>query len=519
MYRNEGDVVKETYFDVAIVGAGISGLYTALMLPASMKIGIFSKGGIQETNSYLAQGGVAASILKTGDCPAAHFEDTMKSGRNANKREAVVKLVSEAEETIHALESLGVQFDCDTAGNYLMGMEGAHSVARILRIGDYTGRSIMETLSNEVIKRENILWETAFTASSLIVNQGICYGIRGFQSGGEEVIYAKETILATGGIGNLYTYTSNNEGIDGSGIAMAIRAGVQMEGMRLTQFHPTVFFTPDLKGRQFLISEAVRGEGAVLRNQTRERFMCRYDRRLELAPRDVVSSAIEMEMKKTKSPFVYLDATHLDKWTLNTRFPTIYAFCQSQGILMERDLIPVAPRMHYFMGGIKTELNSRTSLQNLHAVGECACTGVHGRNRLASNSLLEALVYGKSAALDISRNMAERSRKMKDRHGQVDEKRVVKSEKTPVMVQPISHQIMLSSLKREMDTHMGINREKKSLLKLLSDIKEKRDRLDLGGKTLSSLEALMVDNALAVMESMIEDELTGGEQDESNHNR
>ena len=484
--------------DVVIVGAGLAGMYTALMLPDNLRILLVSKADVKETNSYLAQGGIAAAMIKENDSPEKHYEDTLKSGRYFNDPETVKILVAEAEENMHALENLGVGFDRDASGNYLMGMEGAHSVARILRIGDHTGRSIMEVLSERVEESENIVWIKPFFGVDLLMNEGIWTGIKGLLNGTSTEIYSNFTILATGGIGHLYSFTSNSSGIDGSGIAMAIRAGVKTAHMNRTQFHPTVFYTPELEGRQFLISEAVRGEGAILRNHTGERFMERYDERLELAPRDVVSSAIEKEMTLNGTNCVYLDVIHLSRTFLKERFPTIYAFCLTQGIQMDKDLIPVAPRLHYFMGGIQTDVVGRTSVEGLFAVGECAHTGVHGLNRLASNSLLEAVVFGKRIAREIE--------KVNPKKGKVLQAYAEKVQES------IPYNIKLETLKGWMDRYMGINRDPDELKTLYQKISKILDSSEV--VTEVRIENIRIYNALLIMQVMVSDaikELNGND--------
>ena len=494
--RNEGDDLKTYEADVVIIGAGIAGLYTALLLPQNMKILIVSKADGTKTNSYLAQGGIAASMIKICDSPQMHYEDTLKSGRYTNDPASVKVLVEEAEMNMHKLESFGVHFDRDQNGQYLMGMEGAHSVARILRIGDHTGKSVMEVLVERVKTSKNIRWETSFYASELLTDGKTCFGVQGYINQQYVSIFSKWTVLATGGIGHLYSFTSNALGIDGSGMAMAIRAGVKTAHMNLTQFHPTVFYTPNLEGRQFLISEAVRGEGAILRNQSGECFMAKYDDRMELAPRDVVSSAIEKEVARQSAPFVYLDVTHLSKAFLKERFPTIYEFCKTQGIIMEKDWIPVAPRLHYFMGGITTDLVGKTSLDALFAVGECAHTGVHGMNRLASNSLLEAVVFGRRIAMEIEKRDHDNESRFKGRL--VETLKIAKVDLDQTVLQGW------------MDTYMGINRnsvELEDLYNKVCGLVEKSKSCYKVSNEVISIDEISIYNALIIMKVMIYDAL------------
>ncbi|MBF4694529.1 L-aspartate oxidase [Fusibacter sp. Q10-2] len=495
-HRNEGDGLETYETDVVIIGAGIAGLYTALMLPKTMRIWIVSKADARETNSYLAQGGIAAAMIKAYDSPIMHYEDTLKSGHYTNNPLSVKILVEEAETNIHQLEAFGVHFDQDIKGQYLMGMEGAHRVARILRIGDHTGKSVMEVLIERVKAAQNIHWVDAFFGTALLVAEKKCFGVQGNLNRQCMRIFSKWTVLATGGIGHLYSYTSNAMGIDGSGIAMAMRAGAQTAHINLTQFHPTVFYTPNLEGRQFLISEAVRGEGAILRNQSGERFMMKYDERMELAPRDVVSAAIESEMALQSEPFVYLDVTHLSKSFLMNRFPVIYEFCSTQGISMEKDWIPVAPRLHYFMGGIKTDLVGKTSLDALFAVGECAHTGVHGMNRLASNSLLEAVVFGRRIAKAIE---------IMDTDNESQVERAL-SETIEIPEFDLSQAV----LQGWMDTYMGINRDPVKLKKCYNQICEliqrPRETHRVDSEAIS-IETMSIYNALIMMKAMVYDAL------------
>lgn len=393
-------------YDVVIVGAGIAGLYTALMLPRSLKIGILSKKEIENSDSYLAQGGIAASINE--DNRASHIEDTLNAGCYVNNVQAVETLVYESEEAIKSLMKLGVEFDRDSSGKFHRSLEGNHSFPRILHVnGDATGKGIMEVLIKRVGEAKNINVVTDAYAIDIIENdEGQCSGVSALC--GENFVYFKSRycVMASGGIGQIYSKTTNRTVLTGDGIAMAIRAGVKIENMQYVQFHPTAFCFGDLKKRMFLISEAVRGEGAVLRNTNKKRFMQDYDKRMELAPRDIVARAIENEICKSEDECVYLDATMYDGKFLKNRFATIYKKCRENNINMEKDYIPVTPAEHYFMGGIKTDIFGKTSMDRLYAVGECSCTGVHGANRLASNSLMEALVFGERTAVSIS-NKAE----------------------------------------------------------------------------------------------------------------
>lgn len=385
--------------DILVVGCGLAGLYTALTIPEKYEVMIVSKGGIEDTNSFLAQGGIAAAIDSKRDSVEAHFEDTVKCGHYENDRVAVEILVQEAGKNILELEKNGVAFDKDEKGQYILALEGAHSFPRVLKKGDYTGKAIMEALYQNLLERKNIKHIENCTITSLMVDSGVCHGGYGFVDGEIAEFSAKRTIFATGGIGHLFTNTTNAEGIDGLGIAVALDAKAKLTNLTYMQFHPTAFYSSKNEfGRRFLLSESLRGEGAKLINEFGEEFMSKYDERGELAPRDVVSKSIISEIKKQKNKFVYLDITDKSKQFLEERFPTIYEYCLEEGLRMENDKIPVVPSMHYFMGGIEVDLDGNTSIKNLYAVGECANTGVHGKNRLASNSLLEAIVFGRRIA-------------------------------------------------------------------------------------------------------------------------
>lgn len=381
-----------------IIGAGLSGVMTALHLPSSLNVLMVSKGDITDTNSYLAQGGVAA-VVTDDDSPMAHYEDTLICGHQANNQDAVRQMVYEAKSAIEEIvHTYGVNFDKDEKG-YLMGMEGAHSKARILRVGDFTGKALMDTLYPFVSAKENVKHLTGVTAVSLIVESERCVGVWAYVEGRLTPIYAQAILMATGGVGQLFPHTTNAVGSVGDGIAMALKAKVDVRHISGLQFHPTGFYSEQKADRHFLISEAVRGEGAKLYNHIGERFMTGVHPMKELAPRDVVAKAINQEMKKEGKPHVWLDATHLKAAFLRERFPTIYNRLTLEGYEMGSQRIPCVPCLHYYMGGVAALPSGKTSLSGLYALGECAFTGVHGKNRLASNSLLEILVFSKKVSL------------------------------------------------------------------------------------------------------------------------
>ncbi len=383
--------------DIVIVGAGLAGLYTALNIDSDKRIVIVVKEDLSDTNSRLAQGGIAGELTINPDNLDAHIKDTLTAGSFLNDENAVRVLVNEAGKNIRRLMDFDVAFDRDDAGNVLLTQEGGHSTRRILHAGgDSTGRDIMKALRAECKKRPNIQVLENTMALELLHQDNICYGVSCLNGdNGNFLVLADHTVLATGGIGNLYGATTNSTSATGDGIAIAFRAGVAVDHMEFVQFHPTAFHNEYAKHRQkFLISEAVRGEGAHLINSEGERFMNKYDERLELAPRDKVSQAIYREMYDTWTDHVYLDARHLGEAFLKQRFPTIYEHLAHEGYRMEHDLIPVSPVEHFGVGGIRTDIDGKTTMNRLFANGECASNGVHGANRLASNSLLECIVFG-----------------------------------------------------------------------------------------------------------------------------
>ncbi|WP_068793708.1 L-aspartate oxidase [Brevibacillus laterosporus] len=387
------DHLPNMYTDVIVVGCGIAGLYTALEASKKAKVVLISKKGLQDSNTRWAQGGIAA-VTAQNDSPALHRQDTMLAGAGICTYEAVDVLVHEGPKRLQELITYGTQFDKDSNGEYELTREGAHSQRRILHAqGDATGAEIVRALAKKVAETTNITLLEEHFAIDILTHQGECVGVLALKPCGELfAIRSHATILATGGAGQLYRYTTNPDIATADGIAMAYRAGAEVKDMEFIQFHPTALCYPDAP--RFLISEAVRGEGAYLRNVLGERFMYKYHPQQELAPRDIVARAIVSEMETTKSTFVYLDITHESEELIKHRFPTIYDFCLSYGLDMVADWIPVAPACHYMMGGVKADLYGETNVPRLFACGEVSCTGVHGANRLASNSLSEAIVFG-----------------------------------------------------------------------------------------------------------------------------
>lgn len=387
-------------YDVIIAGCGAAGLYAAINLPAQLKVLIICKRDLTFCNSALAQGGIAGVYKSQDDNIQFHQNDTLIAGGFKNSTDAVHTLVSEAGQDIESIINLGVDFDKDSSGNLHRTLEGGHSRHRIFHHEDATGFEIVtkllakvKTLSNVDILENTLLCSVKQTAtgySSLILHED------------EYSTYnCHFMILATGGIGRVYEFTTNSAIATGDGIAFAYEMGAKIKHLSYVQFHPTAFNNRHTR-ECFLISEAVRGEGAYLLNCNGERFMHNYDDRLELAPRDVVSHAIVLESRKQNSTEFYLDISHKDSEFLKKRFPMIYRNLLEQGFDLTKDRVPIFPCQHYLMGGIDVDSNSESTIPNLYAAGECSHTGVHGNNRLASNSLLEALVFSRHAAEDIA---------------------------------------------------------------------------------------------------------------------
>ncbi len=380
-------------YDFIVVGTGIAGLYTALQTNKRGSTLIITKGSIDDCNTKYAQGGIAAAISKK-DSPELHFQDTVAAGDGLCDEEAVRLLVNEAPDRISDLVDIGVPFDT-VEGKIALTTEAAHSVPRILHAGgDATGEHIEVTLSRKVRQAKIQILED-FLATDVLVEKGEVAGVKALdcRTGTTEEISCRYLILATGGAGQLYKSTTNSDVATGDGIALAFNAGAEIINMEFFQFHPTALCLPGVA--PFLISEAVRGEGGVLRNVEGHHFMPDYAPAGDLAPRDIVARSIIYEMQKTGSDRVFIDATHLPAKVTTTRFPHIYRFCLDHGLDITKGLIPVAPAAHYMMGGIKTNTWGETNIAGLFAVGETACTGVHGANRLASNSLIEVLVFSK----------------------------------------------------------------------------------------------------------------------------
>ncbi len=386
--------------DYLVIGSGISGLSFALKAARDGKVAMVAKKDIAESNTLYAQGGIA-SVWSDEDSFEKHISDTLAAGDGLCDKEIVGMTVKQGPERIRDLIEWGVDFTPreKDLGDFDLTREGGHSKRRILHTDDITGREVQDTLAERVREKNNISVHEHFIAVNLIVHDNKCWGayILDKRKNVVETFLAGATILATGGTGKVYLYTSNPDIATGDGIAMAYRAGAEISNMEFVQFHPTCLYHPHAKS--FLVSESVRGEGGLLRLDSGRAFMGDYHELKDLAPRDVVARAIDSEMKKTGDDCVFLDITHRDKKFVKKRFPNIYAKCLSFGIDMTVDPIPVVPAAHYSCGGISVDNYGRTSIRGLYAVGEVACTGLHGANRLASNSLLEALVFSHMAVI------------------------------------------------------------------------------------------------------------------------
>ena len=380
--------------DILIVGSGCSGLYCALNLPADKKITVITKTDLESSDSFLAQGGIC--MLKDEDDYEAYFEDTMKAGHYENDPVSVEIMIRSSQDVIADLISYGTEFARNEDGSLAFTREGGHSAKRILFHEDITGKEITSRLLEQAKNRENITLMEYTQMLDILCRDNVCAGAAArFSDGHTENICSDYTVLATGGIGGLFDHSTNFRHLTGDGLAAAIRNGVELKDLSYIQIHPTTLYTRDACERSFLISESVRGEGAKLYGKNKKRFTN------ELLPRDMLTEEIKKQMKKDKSEFVWEDLRTIPKDELISHFPNIVEHCRRMDYDVTKECIRVVPAQHYFMGGIKVGYESQTSMERLYAVGETACNGVHGKNRLASNSLLESLVFAKRAALKI----------------------------------------------------------------------------------------------------------------------
>ena len=464
-------------FDVLIIGSGLAGLTVALKIASEKKVCLVSKRKINDNSSSWAQGGIAA-VLTNDDSIEAHIQDTLIAGAGLCDQEVTRQVASHARETVEWLIAQGVPFTReDDDSGYHLTREGGHSHRRIIHAADATGHAVQKTLAEQVLSHPNITVLEDHIAVDLITsrNAGIsteednveCLGayVLDNTSGKVMTIAAQQTVLATGGTGKVYLYTTNPDVSTGDGVAMAWRVGCRVANMEFVQFHPTCLFHP--KAKSFLITEVVRGEGGILKLPDGSRFMQKHDPRGELAPRDVVARAIDFEMKKRGLDCVFLDISHKPADFVISHFPTIYRRCMELGIDITKEPIPVVPAAHYSCGGVMTDHTGRTDLANLYAIGETACTGLHGANRLASNSLLECMVFGQAAANDILAQPQKPSVKLP----YWDESRVTDADEEVI----ITHN--WNELRRFMWNYVGIVRTNKRLTRAMHRIHLLRDEV------------------------------------------
>jgi len=389
-------------FDVIIVGCGVAGLFAALHLPKDKQILVITKSDADRSDSFLAQGGIC--VLKNEDDYPAFFEDTLRAGHYQNDRIAVDLMIRSSQEIICDLIDCDVEFEREW-GEFVYTKEGAHTAARILYHEDLTGKEITSKLLARVRELENVTLLEHTTMLDIIEKNNTCYGIVAELEDGTVVpLYSHYTIWASGGVGGLYKHSTNYRHLTGDALAISMKHKIELENVDYVQIHPTTLYS-EKAGRRFLISESVRGEGAVLLNRNGERFAD------ELLPRDVLTGEIRKQMEKDGAPYVYLSLHKIHKEDIVKRFPNIYKKCLEEGYDITKEPIPVVPAQHYFMGGVKVDLDGKTSMKHLYAAGETACNGVHGANRLASNSLLESLVWAKRAAQDIAVHLQKDNKK------------------------------------------------------------------------------------------------------------
>ena len=458
------------HYDAIIIGTGITGLFTALDINKRLNILVITKTSDDDGNSALAQGGIVSCINSK-----IHFEDTMKAGSFYNNEEALKVISENSKANIDKLIQHGVNFDRDGFGNLKLTREGGHSEITILYCKDKTGKEIIRALNDKVRKSSNITILENTQVIELFKKDEVIEGIVVLDENDDIKKYnTKVVVLATGGIGKIYKDTTNSEQITGDGIALGYNIGARVKDMEFIQFHPTAMYGNSYE-RRFLISEAVRGEGAFLRNINGERFMNKYHPMKDLAPRDIVSRSIFKELRITKSDFVYLDITHKDSTSIKTRFPNIYKYCLKTGLDITKDYIKVAPAEHYIMGGIETDLYGKTNVEGLYACGECACTGAHGANRLASNSLLEGIVFGEKVAQSINQlYLKQKSKENKSSSIKENEKLKIRTYDNYSANYIYENKLLNieNKLRETMTQNVSIVRKKQDLLNALQSIDE-----------------------------------------------
>lgn len=490
---------KQYNFDVVIVGSGAAGLSTALHLPTSTSVAILAKNNFEQYSSYFAQGGISA-VLEPDDSVELHTEDTMIAGAGLCDEEVVSFTAAAGKQSIQWLSDLGMPFTRDRqeisdSGLHLT-REGGHSKRRVAHAADATGKALQQTLNAHVHEHSNITIFNQHIAIDLICTQGQCQGLYALNRNDQhvDVFSAQKIVLATGGASKVYLYTSNPDGSTGDGIAMAWRAGARVANMEFIQFHPTCLYHPEAKS--FLITEAIRGEGGLLCLPNGERFMHRFDERAELAPRDIVARAIDYEMKRLGIDCVYLDISHKSRGFIKSHFPTIYQRCLKFDIDITNQPIPVVPAAHYTCGGIMIDTNGQTDVENLYAAGEVTYSGLHGANRMASNSLLECLVFARSSAAHISHSLSTTFR-----HHALpywDESQVTDSDEDIV----VAHN--WDELRRYMWDYVGIVRTNKRLERALNRTQLlKREINEYYGNYKVSPDLLELRNLVVVAELII----------------
>jgi L-aspartate oxidase len=490
---------KQYKFDVIILGSGAAGLSLALHLPPTLSVAILAKNNNEQYSSYFAQGGISA-VLEADDSVEQHVTDTMTAGAGLCDEAVVTFAASAGPDCIRWLTDLGMPFTRDrqetSSSGFHLTREGGHSRRRVVHAADATGKALQQTLQAHVQEQPNIKIFDRHIAIDLIHRDNQCLGLYALNRDDQhvDVFAAPKTVLATGGASKVYLYTSNPDGSTGDGIAMAWRAGCRVSNMEFIQFHPTCLYHPEAKS--FLVTEAVRGEGGILRLPDGERFMHRFDERAELAPRDIVARAIDHEMKRLGVDCVYLDISHKSRGFIKSHFPTIYQRCRELDIDITNEPIPVVPAAHYTCGGIMTNINGQTDIANLYAVGEVSCSGLHGANRMASNSLLECLVFARAAAEHISLSATEESQTQLLPHW--DESQVTDSDEDIV----VAHN--WDELRRFMWDYVGIVRTNKRLERALHRTELlKREINDYYGNYKVSPDLLELRNLVVVAELII----------------
>ena len=490
---------KQFKFDILIVGSGAAGLSTALQLPKTASIAILAKNNFDQYSSYFAQGGISA-VLEPDDSVEQHCSDTLNAGAGLCDPEVVKFTAAAGSECIQWLSDLGMPFTKDrqdvSKSGYHLTREGGHSKRRVVHAADATGKALQKTLQAHIFEQDNIRIFNNHIAIDLISNGNQCHGLYALNQDDQhvDVFSARKIVLATGGASKVYLYTSNPDGSTGDGIAMAWRAGCRVANMEFIQFHPTCLYHPEAKS--FLVTEAIRGEGGKLLLPNGQRFMQRFDDRAELAPRDIVARAIDHEMKRLGSDCVYLDISHKSRAFIKSHFPTIYERCKEFDIDITREPIPVVPAAHYTCGGIVIDTNGKTDIDNLYAVGEVSYSGLHGANRMASNSLLECLVFAHSTAKHITACLEQSSQLQT--LSRWDESQVTDSDEDIV----VAHN--WDELRRFMWDYVGIVRTDKRLERALSRTRLlKREINEYYGNYKVSADLIELRNLVVVAELII----------------